>query len=444
VILAATTKAIVTGGGNDTVTLNAVAALGTGGSVDAGDGTADNLVFNTFANAVTASGATTFAPTVSNFERLEFSGANGADGAAINLANLDSINYVTLSATNTENIVISNMGANGTIVFTADQTTGEGVVLSLANATGTTDVLNMVLSKATATALVSLTAAAIETVNVTSTETATTLLGTVTHGVELLAFADATALNISGNAGVTVTTLTGTKFTSIDASGVTAGLVSFTTGALGSAASIKGGAAGNTIVATAATKAVTYTGQDKVDTITINNALNNVVNTAGGNDIIVTGTGSDTINAGAGDDTITSGAGLDVLFGGLGNDTFNLTLNASGIYSSIRDLNAGDIISVTNLGTEVSINGGTTMGAARSLGAAASFTDYLNAAAVTSVTPATNAVWSWFQFGGNTYVVSDQSNNTTFTAATDFVVEITGLVNLTNSTGVGTNAITFV
>jgi S-layer protein len=302
----------------------------------------------------------------------------------------------------------------------------------------------MVLSKATATALVSLTAAAIETVNVATSDTTATTTGTVTHGVELLAFADATALNISGNAGVTVTTLTGVKFASIDASGVTAGLVSFTTGALTSAASIKGGAAANTIVATAATKAVTYTGQEKVDTITINNALNNVVNTAGGNDVIVTGGGSDTINAGAGDDLITSGAGLDVLFGGTGNDTFSLTLNVGGIYASIRDLNAGDVISVADKGTEVSINGGTTMGAARVLGSAASFTEYLNEAAITAVTPATNAVWAWFQFGGNTYVVSDQSNNTTFNAATDYVVEITGLVNLANSTGVGTNAITFV
>jgi S-layer protein len=443
--LVASTKAITTGAGDDIVTLNAVAALGALGSVDAGEGTADTLVFNTYANAVTASGATTFAPTVSGFERLEFSGVNAAAAAAINLANLDAINHVTLSAVNTETTTISNMGANGTIVFKASQTTAKPVTVTLADSSGGSDVLNVVLSKATATALVGLTAANVETVNVTSTETATTLLGTVTHGVEALVIADAKALTISGNAGVTITTLTGTAMTSIDASGVTAGLVSFTTGALAAAATIKGGAAANTVVASAATKAVTYTGQDKVDTITINNALNNVVNTGGDADIIVTGTGADTINGGLGNDTITSGTGLDLLTGGGGNDTYNLTLNASGvIYASIKDANAGDIISVTDKGTEVSINGGTTMGAAIVLAGAATFSDYLNAATITSATPGTNGVWAWFQFGGNTYVVADQTNATVFTAATDFLVELTGLVSLTNSTGVGTNAITIV
>jgi len=384
VTLAATTKAITTGAGDDTVTLNAVAALGAGGSIDAGDGTADTLVFNTYANAVTASGATTFAPTVSGFERLEFSGVNSAAAAAVNLSNLDSINHVTLSAVNTETTTISNFGANGTIVFKASQTTAKPVTVALKDNTGTSDVLNVVLSKATATGLVGLTAASVETINVTSTETATTLLGTVTHGVEALVIADATTLNISGNAGATITTLTGTKLTSIDASGVTAGLVSFTTGALTTAATIKGGAAANTIVASAATKAVTFTGQGKVDTITINNALNNVVTTAAGNDVIVTGSGADTINAGEGDDSITSGAGLDSITGGAGKDTFILTFNASGTtYASIKDIAAGDIIQVTDTGTEVSINGGTTMGAKVTLGGNALFTDYLNAATVT-------------------------------------------------------------
>lgn len=444
VTLGATTKAITMGAGDDKVTLNAVAALGTGGSVDAGAGT-DTLVFNTYANAVTASGATTFAPTVTGFEKIELSGANAAAAAAVNLANLNNINHVTLSATNTETTTISNMAANGTIAFTADQTATKAATVSLKDATGAADVLNVVLSKATALDAVELTAASIETINVTSTETATTLLGTVTHGLGVLTVADATNLNIAGNAGVTMTTLTGTKLTSIDASGVTTGLVSFTTDALAAAATIKGGAGANTIVASAATKAVTYVGQDKVDTITISNALNNVVSTAAGNDVIVTGSGADTINAGSGDDSITSGAGLDSITGGAGKDTFILTLNSTGtVYASIKDIGAGDIIQVANKGTEVSINGGTTMGAKVSLGGNALFTDYLNAAAITTVTPATNGVWSWFQFNGNTYVVADQSNNATFNAATDFVVELTGLVDLTNSTGVGTNAITIV
>lgn len=133
--------------------------------------------------------------------------------------------------------------------------------------------------------------------------------------------------------------------TSIDASGVTAGLVSFTTAALANAATIKGGQDANTIVATAATKAVTYTGSEKVDNITINNALNNVVSTAGGNDVIVTGSGADTINAGAGDDSITSGTGLDLIDVGAGTDTYVVTGNANGnVYATITGMSKGDKI----------------------------------------------------------------------------------------------------
>jgi len=437
VTVVATTKAIAMGAGHDKVTMNAVSALGTGGSIDAGEGT-DTLVFNTYANAVTASGTTTFAATIRGFERLELSGANAAAAAVVNLANLDDINHVTLSATNTQTTTISNMGANGTIVFKADQTTALPVTVSLKDATGTTDVLNVDLSKATATALVGLTAAGVETVNVTSTETATKLLGTVTHGVEALVIADATALKISGNAGVTITTLTGTKLASIDASGVTTGLVSFTTGALTTAANIKGGAGANNIVASAATKAVTYTGQDKVDTITIDNALNNVVTTGGGDDVIVTGSGADVIDAGAGADTITSGTGLDQITGGAGADTFNIVASANGnIFATIKDASAGDKLSFTLAGTE------TFATAKLTLGGTAVFHDYLNLAA--SGTGANlNGAISWFQFGGNTYVVADTSASGSFVHGTDMVVELTGLINMATATGAGTNVITLV
>lgn len=271
---------------------------------------------------------------------------------------------------------------------------------------------------------------------ITSTETATTLLGTVTHAATLSATA-ATSLVISGNAGVTLGTLTGaTKLASIDASGVSTGLVSFTTAALTSAAEIKGGAGENTVVDSAATKAVTYIGQDKVDTITINNALNNVVTTAGGADVIVTGSGNDTINAGDGDDNITSGTGLDVISGGAGNDRFNIVAPLSGnAYVTITDINAGDIISVADQGME------TFASTKISLADMALFADYLNAAAA-SATAAANGNSTWFQFAGNTYLVQDNSNSATFDNGTDIVVRMTGIVDLSTATGGTTNALT--
>ncbi len=116
-------------------------------------------------------------------------------------------------------------------------------------------------------------------------------------------------------------------------------------------------------------------------------------------------------------------------------------MNSSGtIDATIKDAAIGDKIEVANKGTEVSNNGGTTMGAKMALGSAAIFADYLNAGAAGD--GSTNGVWSWFQFGGNTYVVMDQTAGASFTAATDYVVVLTGLVDLTNATGVGTNIIT--
>jgi S-layer protein len=437
VSIAATTKAIVMGDGNDTVTVVGVSALGAGGSVDAGAGTGDTLKFSTYANAVTASAATTFEGTVSNFEKVELSGVNAAAAAAIDLANLDDISYVTLSATNTETTTISNMGANGTIAFTASQTTAKPVTLTLANSTGVSDVLNVVLSKDTATALVGLTAAGVETINVTSTETATTLLGTVTHGVQALVIADAKTLNISGNAGVTITTLTGTAMTNIDASGVSTGLVSFTTGALAAAATIKGGADANTIVATAATKAVTFTGGAKVDTITIDNAQANVISTGAGNDVIVVGSGANTITAGDGDDSITIGAsaGLNTVNVGAGTDTVKLAAiqTAAGYYTSITGMTAGDKINVADVTTAVSTV--SPLGAKMTLGAASSFANYLDAAAASATGAGTAAVIKWFQFtDGNTYIVVDNSDTTTFADGVDSVIQLVGVVDLSTST----------
>jgi len=426
--------------GDDTVTVAGVSALGTGGSVDAGDGT-DTLKFSTYANAVTASGTATFEGTVSNFEKVELSGANGAAAAAINMANLDDINYVILSATNTETTTISGLTSGATVEFTANQTATKDATIAITNAnTNTSDVLNVVLKKATALANVELIAADIETVNVTSTETATTLLGTVVHAAELNITA-AKALNISGNAAVNFGTLTGaTALTSIDASGITAGgTTTFTTAALTSAATIKGAAASaNTIVATNATKAVTYTGGSKVDTITINNAQDNSITTLAGNDVIVTGSGADTINAGDGDDTITAGSGLNVVTGGAGNDSHVIALQANGnVYTTITDFAYGDSIDLGGLDTASAgtIQDTTALGAKITLGDTAAFADYLQAA--TAADASVNALVKWFQYGGNTYVVVDDDAAATpsavFDNGVDTVVRLTGVIDLSKA-----------
>jgi S-layer protein len=64
--IGSTTKAITLGAGDDTVTTS-TGLVGTGGSVAAGDGTADKIIFTTTANAVTAGSSSTFS---SHYSRL--------------------------------------------------------------------------------------------------------------------------------------------------------------------------------------------------------------------------------------------------------------------------------------------------------------------------------------------------------------------------------------
>ena len=61
----------------------------------------------------------------------------------------------------------------------------------------------------------------------------------------------------------------------------------------------------------------------------------------------------------------------------------------------------------------------------------AAFVDFLNAASTGD--GSANASIHWFQYNGDTYVVEDRSAAATF-AATDIVVKLSGLVELSTAT----------
>ena len=69
-------------------------------------------------------------------------------------------------------------------------------------------------------------------------------------------------------------------------------------------------------------------------------------------------------------------------------------------------------------------------GLAKRYGDTAVFQDYANQAISTTDTGDV----AWFQFGGNTYIVSNASNNaSSFQNGTDIIVRISGLVDLSKS-----------
>jgi S-layer protein len=429
VSMGATTKDHTLGAGDDSVTLT-VAALGTSGTIDAGAGT-DTLGM-TAANAETASnttGATAFEGTISNFEKLSI-GALAADTSeTINLAGLDDINYV-VSAGITDGaadgsdaiLTLNNMVSGGTLEFTGGVGTTDAddatVVAISGAAVGTSDVFNLHINTGTSSGVLAVdtvTVANVETINISTQDgqTATTDVAATIMTATLVA-TSATAVTVTGNNGLNLTNTGNTAITSFDASGVVADKSTDTAANLAV-----------TFVSDNVTTAVSITGGAGNDTLTADSASTkaNTISGGAGDDGITGGAGADVLSGGAGADTITGNAGADTMTGGAGNDSFVVGVSASSaVRDVITDATAGDTITLAaGLG-----NAFTTTAA--SAGAGASFADLLNAATAAADTAA------WFQYGGDTYLVGSSAADSSFTNGTDTVVQLTGLLDLSNST----------
>ena len=300
----ATTKAISMGAGDDEVILVSGATALTG-TIDGGAGSADRITFNDMADAVDATADNVFEGKISGFEELELTG-NGVTTAAgtdiIDLGNLDNISKVIVSDDADNAFSIDNMANKGTLRIEANQTANINVIVKNA-VVPTADVMNIELSSATALTNVDVTVANVETINVTTEDTAPTV-GNIAHTLDLDAQA-ATKIVVTGNAGANfLTTSTfSTNLTSFDASAVTAGAVTYTSDALEKASTVKGGAGNDVINMAAATAAVVLSGN-------------------AGNDTLTGGEVADTINGGEGNDIIYGSEGADKLTGGAGADVF--------------------------------------------------------------------------------------------------------------------------
>jgi len=272
------TKASYIGGtGADSVSIAAKATS----AIDGGAGK-DVLVLN--------AAAFDFGDKVTGFEVLGL-GANATGAYKVG-------SFTELQVGDTAAAVTFQNAAANTTLNIVDAT--DGVTVALANASGTSDVLNLVVSGKAAIAAGTITAAGVETINITATDL--TGEGKAAHTLTLAA-ADATTLNVGGDTAITLNTAGAAKivtFTSTNSEGVT-----FTSANNTDSVKITGGAGDDVLNAsvTLATKVATIDG-------------------GAGDDVIVGGLGKDVILGGAGDDKITGGAGADNLTGGAGNDTF--------------------------------------------------------------------------------------------------------------------------
>lgn len=257
----AQTTAIALGAGDDQLTMTG-AAFGTGGTADGGDGT-DTLVM-TAASAVTASASATFEAKISNFEKLTIGNVAATGTVAMN--NLDDIAAVTVAGV-AAGKVLTIGGVNSGVNVTFADAVQTATTVTLAS-DGTADVANINLVTANnASTHSAVTLTGFETMNIVSSDIETTRDATDALNDIAITNATATTVNVSGNAGGTITH-TGTKVASFDASGVTAGAIQWTSGALTVATTVKGGADNDILSVASATKGATMYGGAGNDTLT--------------------------------------------------------------------------------------------------------------------------------------------------------------------------------
>jgi S-layer protein len=351
--------------------------------VDGGEGTADTLVIAA-ADANTASQSSSFMSEFIGFEKLSV-GASAASNT-VDLSNMNGLSYVISAGTSgAGTLAVTKMADSGTLELTA----AGGATVTMTDATGAADTLNVVTKvNASDISFGTVAAAAVETVNITATDTTpvslTTGAATISKATLTVSDAAAKTVVISGNSDLDLTA-SGAVLTTVNASAFT-GKLSFSS----------------------AVDSAVVTGGSANDTLTVSGA-------------------GQTVTGGAGNDTLIVTGNLAVLTGGAGNDTFDVsdpTTNANN-YATITDASAGDKIkfdatSALFKSTKIA------------LADTAGFQDFANAA----ISGTNNNEISWFQYSGNTYIVENvaSSSATSFTNASDVIVKLTGLVDLSTAT----------
>ena len=432
-------KAVSLGAGDDTFVLGASTVTA---AVSGSDGK-DTLSISA-ASAATASADAKFAGLVTGFESLTLTGSTNQ---TVDLAVLG--NYANASTSGGNGLTLNGFVSGGILTLT-----GAGTAYTLANsafATGANDVLNITLTDGSGAgvsfAATGITAADVETINITTVDSQ----ATPTNPLDLLTLVgnSAKTITVSGNAGLNLTA-TDTALTSLDATGITKGGFTFTSGALTAAATIKGSLlGGDTINAAAATKAVTITEYAGTNTITGSSAVASTLTGGSGVDTIVGGAGNDVIVGGGGADVITGGAGADsITLSGTTAKFVNVSLQNNATNSGV---NTATTIQTSELTSTFDIVRGVAAGDKFQL---ATFTPAVNLTATNlagtdnvvnfarGTYDGTNGVFSYGAAGADTAVTYDTDTAATVAVAYETVI-LGGYVAASTTAIDGSGLITF-
>lgn len=299
---------------------------------------------------------------------------NGGTGSA---------SYSALTTAQSLSVTGNSTGGTATLVFNG----GAGVA-------GTADSYSITFNALTTGTTASPAAISAQTVSFAGIENVTVAsnsAGGVNANAITLVDADARTLTVTGTQAITLGFTgfgtTGTNGVSIDASAASGGVTIATLAGLGT---LDNGVGGSVIKLGA--------GADAITVGTLGGTQQVTLTTGGGKDVIdVSGT------------TGIYGAGA-----------------TSASHVTITDFSATDTLKFADAGTE------TFTATKVDLTGVNDFVAALDKAAA-SATATANGVITWFQYGNNTYIVEDHNNNTTFTAGTDIVVKLTGLVDLSTA-----------
>jgi len=407
------------GAGNDVVTLASAVAAGSTLNLGAGD---DKLLSAAGSVAASTASATTVidggagidvisaslinngnAAQFTNFEILNLDSTTGLDLALVTGSTITGLSMSSASANATYSNVTHTQGL--TVDFVGDNSAFT-TTLSLSDVSGTSDTYGIKFNAAAATTAAVAADVKAGTVAVAGVENFTIDSSGTNHWNALTLGADTSAntVKISGASNLDL------------------------------AFNANFGEVGNNHTGVSLIDGSTATGNLAINTTNVAAATAGLtVNTGSGADTITLGQKA-TVNAGAGNDTITFSSQGGVATGGAGTDKFDVHLAVT----NSADATAAVIANITDMAASETIqfkdaSGATDFATAKiDVSGATNLQTALNLAAATNVT-ANDAHFTWFQYGGNTYVVEDLSTATTL-AATDVVVKLTGLHDLSTST----------
>jgi len=460
-----------TGAGALTLDLtNATAATSFNGASATGGLTLTGLATGV-KTVVTGSGADTFTLTTTAKATVDTGagndvvtlGANLAAGSTINLGagNDKLLGTSVIAASTSTAVTVIDGGAGVDTIGSGNINNGNGSqflnfeILGLTNSGTTLDVALMTGS--TITGLELGTGAGTGTYTSLTAAQALTVTGTGSGNLQTLTFggvsgtADAYSVTFAGTGGATkgaaVDVYANVSVAGIEAITVNSGSASgFVVNHIALAdanartVTLSGSAVANEVDFAAGFGAIggTGTGVSLIDGSGLSGDTNidttNVTAAAAGL-TVKTGAGADTINltlaatvdAGAGADSITLSSAGGTVTTGAGKDIVDVHL-ALGNKTTITDYAVADkVVFADGAGTESFTTAAVNVSAATTLAQA------LDVAAA-GAPAATNSVITWFTYAGNTYIVQDNTAATTYTAATDIVVKLTGIHDLSTAT----------